>query len=211
MAKGIVIYENLENIKEELKKKLDEIKFTTAVGTINENIDQIKTKIDKLDEIIPSDLAKKISAISGIDNDTLNSIKKIINEYNNGTNSQDALLEQKVSSILYKSGAVDLLTDKLTKEINSLKKEIIDSIKIPMHLKDVNIKSDLTLDIDYNKFDIIDVLDFSIPIYYYNDDKNLVIKYEVIPVVTNGKVIVELLSSDDLVCMTAIKLITKIK
>jgi len=186
---GLIIYEQLKEIREELEKKLDELKFRVAMEDVSNTIDEIKNSIKVLDTINIKELVKKLSYVSDISDDKLKSLVDLINKYDQAVSTSDTVLEAKVNEVLLKSGVLDKFKDDLIEIMDKYKQDILDKIRVPIKLKDVGIQVDGTLDIVE---EVLDVVDFEIPIYKYDEDGNILIKCGVNPEFENGKIIIKL-------------------
>jgi len=186
---GLIVYEQLKEIREELEKKLDELKFRIAMEDVSNTIDEIKNSIKVLDTINIKELVKKLSYVSDISDDKLESLVDLINKYDEAVSTSDTVLEAKVNEVLLKSGVLDKFKDELISIMDRYKQDILNKIRTPVKLKDIDIQNDGTLDID---IEVLDVIDFEIPIYKYDEDGNILIKCGVNPTFENGKVIIKL-------------------
>jgi len=182
---SVVIFEEIHKVQEELNKKLDTLKFQVAMEDISFTIDSLKEKINTLDSLNIKDLNKVLESLSGMDNNKIDELLNLIKKYDELTSGTDSILESKVNDILIKSGVIDKLKDELNNKLNDVKNDIISRIKIPITVKDIDIGIDGEIDIGY---EIIDILDFMVPIYSYDDLGRIVIKCMVSPKLADGKI-----------------------
>jgi len=186
---GLIIYEQLKEIREELEKKLDELKFKIAMEDVSNTIDEIKDTIKVLNTVDVEDLVKKLNYVSDIDDDKLESLVDLLKKYDEAVSTSDTVIEAKVNEALLQSGILDKFKDDLIEIMDKYKQDILDKIKVPVKLKDVDIQTDGTLDIAE---EVLDVVDFEIPIYRYDEDGNILIKCGVNPEFENGKIVIRL-------------------
>ena len=214
---SLVIFEEIEKVQKELTKKLDAIKFQVAMTDISNSISDLQEKVKSLGDLNLQDIQQLLKSLSGLDESKLDELVDLLNKYKDLTNSTDAVLESKVNNILVNSGVIDKFKDEVNTKLDNLKKDIISKIKIPITLKDVVLDEEGFLDI---KEELIDVLDFMVPVYSYDENGRIIIKCMVSPKLIDGKIKIDV-TEEDLKKLelpngfagyrTSIQILTKIK
>jgi len=214
---SLIVYEQIKKLQDELNKKLDEIKFKVAMEDVSNTIDDMKVKINSLEKINIDKLTDKLDLLASIDSSKITDLNNLLDEYEKATDQPDAVLEEKINKAILESGVLSKFRDDLVALMDSYKAEIISKIKIPVKLKDVEIGQEGMLVISG---DIVDVLDFEIPIYKYDEKGNVIIKCIVTPNFTTDGIKIDLDQStmDDLGFedgfngyFTSIQILTNIK
>jgi Asp-tRNA(Asn)/Glu-tRNA(Gln) amidotransferase C subunit len=167
---NVVIYKQLQKLKEELNRKVDELKFRIALEDLANEVNEIKDKVE---------------LVSELDSDRVDKLLNAIKDYEDKLNETNVVLVEEVNQALKDSGIIDRLRDEILSKIEETKNEIINNLTVPRLLKDVPLTEDGYIDLG---IEIIDILDFEIPIYRY-ENNNIVVYCYVSPVLTeDGKI-----------------------
>ena len=135
-------------------------------------VEELKTGLENELNEFKSEVNYELANLKiNIDNELANLKNKINRELSNLNYNLDLEL-------------INLRNDYIS-EINKLKNKTMSTIKMPTVLRDVDIDKDGYLDIED---EIVDVLDFMIPIYTYSKDGTIIIKCTVSPKLIDGKI-----------------------
>ena len=190
---SLIVFEEIEKVQRELNRKLDTIKFQVAMTDISDTILDLQNKIRDLESLNLKDIEQLLNKLSSLNENKLEDLIDLLNKYKELTNSSDAIVEYKISSILNNSGILDKFKDEVNAKLDILHKDIISKIKIPMVLKDVPITTDGFLNIEE---ELVDIIDFMVPIYYYDDNGRIIIKCMVSPKLIDGKIKINVTKED---------------
>ena len=190
---SLVIFEEIEKVQKELTNKLDNIKFQVAMTDISNSISSLQEKIKGLGDLNLKDIQQLLKSLSGLDESKLNELVDLLNKYKDLTNGTDTIIESKINSILHNSGVLDKFKDEVSTKLDSLHKDIVSKIKIPITLKDVPIEAEGFLNIEE---ELIDIMDFMVPVYSYDDSGRVMIKCMVSPKLIDGRIKIDVREED---------------
>lgn len=186
---NLVIFEDLQKIRQELSEKLDKMKFQIAMVDISNTISELKDKVKVLDSVNLKGINSFVNKLAELQPTDVEKLSLLLDEYKKVTETSELVLEEHISQVLIKTGIVSKLKDEILSKLEDLRKELLSKITIPATIRDIDIPDNGVIELEN---EIVSVLDFMVPVYYRDDLGRIIIKCMVTPKLTDGKIVLEL-------------------